>query len=373
MNVYKDKICFRTKTLSLIWFLLSSSFGFCQFKHPGILVDISDFEKMKTNVDNKVEPWYSYYTELKSIYSSNWIPSPVDTINVGYGEIKIGEKEFFKDGDAAYSMALLWILTQDEVYAKKAIEILNKWSLVHKAIINKNRKLITSMGAIKFVATAEVMKNLYPEWHTEDQIRFEKLVFDVWYQNIKDFAPNYNGNWDASVIQTMMAIGIYLDNYQIFIKACHQFLSGESNGSIANYIDQKGQSQESGRDQGHVQMGLGYLSMACEIAWVQGIDLYSAFDNRLLKGYEYTSKYMLGGNVDYEPFRTFNGKTVFGEQISSQGRGIFESVYGLAFNHYSKRKKLKMPYTEKALMKAQNKNKGGAFLPFINMLSKDKN
>jgi hypothetical protein len=36
-------------------------------------------------------------------------------------------------------------------------------------------------------------------------------------------------------------------------------------------------------------MGLAYLAIAAEIGWTQGLDLYGAFGDRLLKGYEITA------------------------------------------------------------------------------------
>ena len=50
-------------------------------------------------------------------------------------------------------------------------------------------------------------------------------------------------------------------------------------------------------------LGLGCLSEIAEIAWTQGRDLYSALDNRLMKGYEYLAKSNLGYEV---PFFTWN-------------------------------------------------------------------
>jgi len=46
-------------------------------------------------------------------------------------------------------------------------------------------------------------------------------------------------------------------------------------------------------------MGLEYLANSCEIAWKQGFDLYSAYDNGLATGFEYTAKYNLGMDMPY--------------------------------------------------------------------------
>jgi hypothetical protein len=69
--------------------------------------------------------------------------------------------------------------------------------------------------------------------------------------------------------------------------------------AIMWFINETGQCQESGRDQGHTQLGLAHLGDCCEIAWHQGLDLYGYADSLLLKGVEYTAKYNLGETVPF--------------------------------------------------------------------------
>ena len=99
-------------------------------------------------------------------------------------------------------------------------------------------------------------------------------------------------------------------------------------GSLLWYVNgETGQNQESGRDQYHAFMGLGFLTAACEIAWKQGVDLYAAHDNRLVLGLEYTAKYNLGNEVPFEEFITYDGRPTNGKRISSRGRGRFYPMW----------------------------------------------
>jgi len=77
----------------------------------------------------------------------------------------------------------------------------------------------------------------------------------------------------------------------------------------------------------------------CQIAWNQGIDIYSAYDNRLLKGLEYTARFNLGNDVPYD------GKGV----ISQKGRGQFAFIWELPYQHYVIEKGLEMPYTKQII------------------------
>ena len=61
----------------------------------------------------------------------------------------------------------------------------------------------------------------------DDIARFEKMLLDVHYEVIKDFFDWANGNWDASMIQTMLSIGVFLDNDAIFQKAVEYFGEGK--------------------------------------------------------------------------------------------------------------------------------------------------
>ena len=97
-------------------------------------------------------------------------------------------------------------------------------------------------------------------------------------------------------------------------------------------------------------MGLDYLANTCEIAWNQGIDLYSAFGDRLLKGFEYTAKYNLGFDVPYEPYRSYQGRYHY-KSISDKSRGRLRPIYEKVLHHYQNRKKIESPYTEQAVMK----------------------
>lgn len=146
------------------------------------------------------------------------------------------------------------------------------------------------------------------------------MVMEKLYPVIKDWTPRYNGNWDAANGQTLISIGVYFDREDIFDAACRQMVEGDSNGAIKHYFMDNGQCQESGRDQQHVQMGIGYLANAAEIAWHQGVDLYGVFDNRLFKGFEYTACYMSGEDVPYQQYVTWYGRKVFGCTISDGQR-----------------------------------------------------
>ena len=76
----------------------------------------------------------------------------------------------------------------------------------------------------------------------------------------------------------------------------------------------------------------------------------AAYDNLLLKGFEYTAKYNLGFDVPYEPYRSFEGRYHY-KSISDNSRGRLRPMYEKVLNHFENRKDLKAEFTRQAAMK----------------------
>lgn len=341
-----------------------------EFVHPGIAHTQASLDFVKGKLAANQQPWVDAFAELKeSRYARlDRKPSPSAHVERGpYGNPNIGASEFVRDGNAAYTQSLWWALTGEEKHAKKAAEYLNAWSYKLDTITNHDAKLLVGMSGHHYCNAAELLKHTWDGWPEKDQRQFEKMLRKVWYPIIKDFFPSANGNWDASMIQTMMAMGIVLDDRAMFDRAVDYYLDGKGNGAIRNYFNKFGQCQESGRDQGHTQMGLEFLANSAEYAWSQGIDLYGAFDNRLLLGFEYTAKYNLGYEVPYEPYRSFDGRYYY-KRISREDRGRLRKMYEKVYNHYANRQGLEAPYTKQAVQKNRPESRGGATLPWSTLM-----
>lgn len=346
-----------------------------KFVHPGMLHTSSDLDFMRKKVLANEEPWRNAWENLrKSEFASlDYKPTPFSVVANGpYNKPDVGGSEFVRDGGVAYTMALQWYVTRDKRYAEKAIEIFNAWSSTLDSVTNHNRQLKVGTAGIKYLNAAEIIKHTYKKWKTKDRKAFEEMVMTKWYPVIEDWVPRYNGNWDAANGQTIMCIGVFMDRWDIFEKGYRQMLDGATNGSIKNYFYSNGQCQESGRDQQHVQMGLGFLACAAEIAWNQGYDLYSAFDNRLYLGYEYTAKYMSGEEVFFEQYIAWYGKPVYGPEISPDQRNAVMPIWERPYHHYHDRMGMEMPYTRKMIEKSRPEAMvNQSFIPWSTLMSAD--
>ncbi|MDD4641083.1 MAG: alginate lyase family protein [Bacteroidales bacterium] len=234
----------------------------------------------------------------------------------------------------------------------KALEIIHAYARTLQRIDGHDAPLCTIQG-YDLVRAMTLLR----EYKTE---AWDKMLRTVWLAVLDKFeadSPYANGNWGAIVNRMRMAAAIYLEDSALYAAALDYFYHANDNGSLPRYINELGQSQETGRDQAHVQLGLEALAQTCEMAREQGDDLWGALDNRLLKGFEYTAKYNLGYEV---PFSTWTDCTGLYNDWTSPGamsRGKLWDIYQLPYDHYVGRKGLKMPYTAMALEVLAGKRK----------------
>lgn len=341
------------------------------FVHPGILHSASDIERIATYVRNGAEPATGSFLLLSEDPKSSSDyqiqgPFPIISRADKYGFTK---KPCEEDFNAAYYNSLMWIVTGEESHARKAMEIIRAYSEVLRKITPRDDPLCAGLQGFIIVNAAEIMRWTYAEdrfpggWNSHDTETASTMFREAFIPVFTKFynTPAYtNGNWGLAVIKGMIAMAVFLDDEALFNEAVRRYLDAEfDNGSLPNYIAESGQCQEIGRDQAHSQLGLGCMAEACEVAWKQGVDLYSELDNRLLKGYEYTAKYNLG--YDDVPFFTWTDKTgkyCNWTKISPQSRGNLRSIFEIAYAHYVNRKGLDMPYTEEALSRIRPEGRG---------------
>lgn len=314
------------------------------FLHPGIYQTRQDLDFMKEKVLAKEQPWSGAWEGLlnEPVSSLSFSPAPVAHIFRGaFGRGAVGDKELRASVWSAESHMLQWIIGGDAAHAEKAIEILNAWSETLWDFGGNDAMLLAGWTGAPLCNTAEILRSTYPKWNSAVEERFRGLMTGVYVPLLRGFFPTANGNWDGAIMQTLAAIGIYCDDRPLFDAATEHFLYGVANAGITKYVYPNGQCEETDRDQGHTQLGLGQFSFMASVAWNQNVDLFRAAENRLALGFEYSSKYMLGGDVPY-----------FGD-ISARSRGRFVDFYEAAYEHYRFVKGMDMPYTEQAVQRAR--------------------
>lgn len=332
------------------------------FTHPGLLPGRQQLDLIQSNVTAGEQPWQSGFEKLYTHPQSSFdYPVKGGYVRVGRGNHSgdnIHKGEFDADCNAAQYNALMWCLTGDRRHADKAIDILNAYGFGLNEIVGTDKILMASLNGAKLVYAAELIRYTDAGWSRKDIEQFETMLLKIFYPIIQDFATFANGNWSTGCVKAMMAIGVFCDNQEIFDRAVEWYRNGTDNGSLTNYIiNQDGQCQESGRDQQHAQLGIAHLAEACEIAWNQGLDLYGAEDNRLLKGFEYAAKYNLGYEVPFAAYRDTTGK-YYHKTIAEEGRGRLRPIWEMVYHHYRNRKGMECPYTQQAAERVRPEGAG---------------
>lgn len=330
--------------------------------HPSLLHTEDDFARMREKVRAGEQPWTGSWDKLVRSRNSqsNWGPRATSVIIRGGTGDNVGL--LYNDVAAAYQNALRWKISDDVAHANKAVEILNAWgSTLTEVTGNADRFLAVGIHGYQLANAAEIMRT-FSGWASADSARFKTMMLEVFYPMNHDFLVRHNGahiqnywaNWDLCNMASILAIGVLCDDQAKIDEAVTYFKTGAGNGSINHAVPilhspTLGQWQESGRDQGHTLMGVGLMASICEMAWNQGIDLYSHSEMRFLAGAEYVARY---NNMKDVPFAYYSWRNGTGGAanthsiIDDTGRGGTRNIWDTVIGHYAHRLGLHLPEVE---------------------------
>jgi hypothetical protein len=316
-------------------------------KHPGLLNNNAELGFMRDQVIAKAEPWLGGYNKIPDY--RNWIPQPVAAYRDGVGHegdpYDTVMRMLVHDARAAYGAALRWTVTHDTAYAKKAMEILDAWSGKLQQIDTRDDgSLSTSYCWPTMIYAAEIIRYTYKGWPAQDQQRFSSLLKSIVWPATSFAANKDNGNnWKSLALFCRLTIAVFLDDRDLFNNQVDLLKN-----QITYYIYENGQCLETPRDLWHSQMGMAPLAAAAEIAWHQGVDLYSYAGNRLLKGVEWHIPFLLGATAGWPTVFSSTEKKYKGYPAPGTASEIW-AFYELVYNHYHNRMGLETPNTLRLL------------------------
>ena len=305
---------------------------------------------MKYMVKAGIDPWLTSFKDMKADYKSSYDYTVRGNPGITYVQRGGTNGSIYElDVTAAYQNALMWAITGDKRHADKAVQIFNTWSNLTNVDPAGTGALNAGLYAWKLAEAAEIIKSTYDGWAPADLQKFKDMLVypgysstsvpasvsadnGTFYWRIYNGDSARHGNQDMIAWRAMLTMGVFLDNRTMYERALRYFTgqphkpgdmpyaSGPSpagsmilengyfnqynyrgsqgtipdfgyNGTLANYIWENGQTQESSRDQQHAFFGLATAAGIAEVAWNQGYDVWNSLDNRLLKGFEFMSKY----------------------------------------------------------------------------------
>ncbi len=332
--------------------------------HPGCLSTQADLDRMATKVAAGAQPWKGSWDIL--VGNEGWYnigPYPVATVYVDSPNSGSNYMVLANDSHRAYQAALRYHGSGDKKYADHAIEIMNAWASTHTAWDgNSNVFLRMGLYGYAFACAGELLRD-YDGWDPADFTAFQQYMRDQFYKGSSWWIgaqnnSHYWANWTLANMDAVLAIGVLCDDQSIIDEALNHFYNGVHTGAIENAVyyvhpNGLGQWQESGRDQGHAQMGPQLIGVFCEIAWNQGYDLYGYMGNRVLAGVEYISKYNMSHAVPFAAYANSDyGVWPYGYRFVFKGVAGWPSGGGrpgwdLIYNHYVNRMGIAAPYTAK--------------------------
>lgn len=294
------------------------------FTHPGVLVSRGQLDHIRGKVDAGAQPWKSAFDQMKaSRYAAlDRTPKPRAVVECGsYSDPNHGCTDEREDAIAAYTLALTWYITQDERYAKKAVEIMDAWSGTIKDHTDSNAPLQTGWAGSSWPRAAEIIRYTYDGWAQDKVDRFKTMLRTVYLPKVIG-GSNSNGNWELSMVEAAVGISVFLDDKTSYDKAMTKFRGRvpayvylESDGGtpkaapgsgldtrekIIKYWQGQstfvnGLTQETCRDFTHTGYGISAISHIAETSRIQGRDLYATdVGERLRYALGFQAKYELG-------------------------------------------------------------------------------
>ncbi|MNB74293.1 Endo-1,4-beta-xylanase A precursor [compost metagenome] len=354
------------------------------FTHPGVGLTKDILENMREQVIAKKEPWYSYYVAMtKSPYASRNFASsnqtdstdPTKPRSMDFNSQSYNSR-FIADGLRAYTQALMYYTTGDEVYRYNAMRLIRTWSRLDPAQYKyfTDAHIHTGIPLNRMVTAAEILRysdsdGLDPAllWTEADTANFTTNLINPVIETFQH-SNGYFMNQHLYPLLGAMSGYIFTDNMDRYNEGVEWFTVNATaadqgqNGSIKQLFrlvtedavtgekleTPRVQHVEMGRDQAHGAGDLTNVEILGRLLDAQGtkvdpdngtlstadnaVTAYAFLGNRILKAADYFARYMLGYDTPWTPVVArydTDGNPVIYKVLSGAYRGrIGGNVYG---------------------------------------------
>ena len=325
------------------------------FIHPGALSSKAELDFVRGKIQSGENPWKSEFDRMIRSDAATRTPHALTYINSKSNEAVLSRD----DAIAAYTDALLWYFSGDERYADRSIKILNAWSDLKGFTAGTDQDyLLAGWIGSTFAEAAEIMR-FYPGWSAADISKLQSMFRLAFYPKLNT-ASSWNGNVDLTQIDAIMSIAVFNDDESEFKKGLERlkrrtpaYFYLRSDGVSPHLLDsdpselQKfwsyptkwvdGLTQETCRDNGHhAQFAIGSALHACEVAWHQGVDIYSVNQKRYTSSMELLASQLLSGSM----------QGVSLNNVPTQDR---YDTWEVGYNHYHNRMGVDLPKTKQLI------------------------
>jgi hypothetical protein len=323
------------------------------FIHPGILINRAQLEEIKHRVAANIEPQKSACEKLKGspLGALDYKANPVEIVSCGpRSNPDIGCKAEQADCAAAYTQALLWVITGNKAYAVNAVNIMNTWSSTLTGGHNyANGPVQAAWCGSVWPRAAEIIRATYGGWSDSTIARFQTML-RVQYLPSIIHGDCENGNKELAMCEALINIGVFIEDRAVFdlgVKMwrgrtpAYIYLKSDgpkpidppgcgaaiwsNKGLMPELVD--GLLQETARDSHHPWYAFSSMANAAETARQQGVDLYGEEGRRMMAALEFQAQYLSPNTVPPPENLEF----------------ALQPTWEIAFNHFHNRMGLSLP------------------------------
>ena len=324
------------------------------FTHPCIPNTLEELDTIKANLDK--QPWKQGYAVLAGDSKSQLnytMRGPFASVSrAPY----LNLNEWRSDMVAVYNLSRMWYFTGNEAYAQKARDILIAWANTHTYFGAWEAALELGDYAVCYGGGASILRGTWPGWTEADTTTVKNYFLNtLWPAALIGGDVIGPANKGALYMAGGISIAAFCDDTAKFDHIINHYRTFHGSG-LMNTLP-TGQMGESGRDAGHAFGTLNGMTFVAEVAWKQGIDLYSELDNRLLAVGEYYARNTFTTDNPYVPFGTIDW------QWMNNGYGPYTANRGAFYllqNAYKNRKGLATPWIDRKLQ--EQSVDGGNFM-----------
>ncbi len=313
------------------------------YTHPCIPNTQEELDTIKANLDR--EPWKSGYALLAADSKSqlDYTPNgPWDTVS---RTPDVNLTYWKNDMNAIYNLARMWYFTGNNAYAQKARDLLIAWATTQTSFGGQEMSLSLGDFAPAYAGGASILRGTWPGWTAADTTTVKNYFLNLYWPacfagaNVTGPANKGSLNLEAGI-----AIAAFLDDTDKFDHVIDLYRTFPAAG-LSNTLA-TGEMGETGRDAGHAYGDLFGKVFVAEVAWKQGIDLYSELDNRLLAVGEYYARNTLALDNPFVPFGTID----YNYYDNAEGPyGANRGALYLLQNAYKNRKNIQTPWIDRKM------------------------
>ncbi|NBP00498.1 MAG: hypothetical protein EBU90_10320 [Proteobacteria bacterium] len=275
-----------------------------KFQHPATTLGKQQLELLRTSSVSRDPVISEGYKWLRSRAKENYKSNVLETVDIGpYGGGR-GHKEWIEDCMQVYCQTLMFLATNNNAYAKKAMEITHDWCTKCRSFKGSNAPLEMAWGGTLLARSMELLKYLFIDFHVYTLPHMGipvKLAFDKFLDNIAVpvLTTRFNeilawkNNWILSMIECLLQIAFYRDDTSTASKMISQFQK-----SVIESTETSGLNTDSRRgDCYHFCFAVSSQIQILEMCWHQKIPVSKEVVQRIADSFNIHARFLIGEHV----------------------------------------------------------------------------